>query len=78
MKSLGSYLNEGNIIDQLRYFIIPNFGESEYDNLKKANPIAMLDGIMYFSITTSQKPENTSPTKLYKNHLGWISEYQKT
>jgi hypothetical protein len=76
MKPLLFFLNE-NFSDQIKYFIVPNFGESEYNALLSATPIALLDGLMQISITTKDKPKDISPTSLEKNSSGWISIYKK-
>jgi hypothetical protein len=78
MQRLGYFLNEQNVIDQIRYYLIPNFGEDEFTKLIDANPIAMLDGILYFCITTKEEPKGTTPTSIEKTNYGWISKYAKS
>ena len=40
MRNLYSFLNEQNVIDQSRYYIVPKLGEEEYKKIIKAEPIA--------------------------------------
>ena len=77
MLQLDYFLNEQSVIDQVKYQLIPVYGESEYQKLIEANPISMLDGLLYFSITTKEKPKGTSPTSIEQRHYGWVSNYNK-
>ena len=76
MKPFSFYLNE-SFASQVKYYIIPNYGESEYQSILDANPIAMIDGLVSLSITTKEKPQNTNPTSLEQTNYGWVSIYKK-
>lgn len=77
MKNLSLFLNEQNIIDQVRRYLVPTFGEEEYNKLIKARPIAMLDGLMQLSITTAEKPIGTKHTSIQETPNGWVLIYKK-
>jgi hypothetical protein len=77
MKNLSLFLNEQNIIDQVRRYLVPTFGEEEYSRLIEAEPIAMLDGLMQLSITTKSKPVGTKHTSIEETPNGWVLIYKK-
>ena len=76
MRPFSFFINE-SIVDQLRYFIVDTYGETEYNKILKANPTALLDGLMSLSVTTKEKPQKTTPTSLKETPNGWISIYNK-
>lgn len=77
MRNLYSFLNEQNVIDQSRYYIVPKLGEEEYKKIIKAEPIAFLDGLLQVSITTRNEPIGTKHTSLEKTASGWVVIYKK-
>lgn len=77
MRNLHSFLNEQNVIDQARYYIIPRLGEEEYQKLIEAEPIALIDGRMLLSITTRKEPKGTKHSSLEKTASGWFIIYKK-
>ncbi len=76
MRPFSFYINE-SITDQLKYFIIPKFGDSEYTTIINANPVGLLDGLMRLSITTKDKPTGIHADSIKKTSNGWVSIYIK-
>ena len=76
MKPFSFYLNE-SFVAQAKYYLVSAFGETEYQAIVDAKPIAMIDGLMRLSITTKDKPKNTNPTSLEQTPSGWVSIYKK-
>ena len=76
MRPFSFYLNE-SFVKQIEYYVIPNYGQAEYNALVKAKPISLLDGLMELSITTQHKPTNTNPSSLKQTPTGWVSIYRK-
>tara|TARA_R110000737_G_scaffold336784_2_gene356499 strand:- start:666 stop:902 length:237 start_codon:yes stop_codon:yes gene_type:complete len=76
MRPFSFYINE-SFISQIKYYIVSHYGESEYQSILDANPIALIDGIVQLTITTQEKPQNTTPTSLKSTTNGWVSTYKK-
>ena len=72
-----TYNSPYDILGPFRYFLIGEFGDTEYQNLQEAGPIAAQDGDTTINITTSSKPEGTHPDTLSKVLRGWLSSYKK-
>ena len=77
IKHYDSLTESHSVLSQVGYLIKNKYGDKEYNEIEKAEVIALQDGDLEIIITTKFKPENTSPYSLTKVLRGYMSIYKK-